>query len=304
MRTHRQAYGDTGKQMSSWQLFLSSVSALKSYNNPIFMREAGRRPGWYLAAMPLLRTPFLNAGIIIVIGLMWFLSAVYLKSLLVVLLIPYLLLITLTSLTLAPIIARERISHTWEGLLATPLGSEKIVLGKIAGVMWWLQPFITFMGWLLIVIGSGIGLISLVLIPPQTPGFMMCLGLVIVPIAGAICFVMDRVQQYILILTSVVATSASPAMTHLANFAAITSMMLICLLETTLIGLLLVLIADGPVAFSVNRILLMITMGPVVSYVMSMPLLETILCTALTFLVRETAIRALWRWMVQQASTV
>jgi hypothetical protein len=298
------------QSMNSWRLFLSLIVFWKAFSNPIFIRETNRTPGWYSAATRLADTRFLNIGLAGFAGIVWITIALYFENLLIFLLFPQLLLMTITAIALAPTVAEERIKRTWESLLIVLPGPSEVLLGKVAGILWWIHPLMLLAGVLLAAVAVGVGFISLVLIPTRLPGiemtplYVLCLGVIVFPILGAVLFVVDRVQQYILTITAIVAVCAAPSVTRFSQFAAIATVMAVWLIESTFTGLVLLLVGGDTRAFGTDGILTIITIGPFTNYVINLTLLQTILCAAATFLIREAAIRGLWWWAVYRARRV
>ncbi|MBI5957705.1 MAG: hypothetical protein HY866_03150 [Chloroflexi bacterium] len=229
---------------------------------------------------------------------------------LLVLLVPVLAFwFLLLGLTLAPVVVEERERQTWDVLRTTPLTTEAILLGKASGALWWMSDLVHLMIGLLILISMGIGLISLVITPTTTAGYptgipdqLLCAATVIVPPVAALFFIMDRAQQFCLAAAASLAASASSRSVRAALASACGAAMVVWIVDVALALLAVVLLQPERFIFaSKGDWLALLTLGPMVSYLASFSLLKTTVCLLATLLLREFAVRALWRWTMHAA---
>lgn len=293
--------------MNSWRLFVSGILFWDAYENPIFLREADHEPAWYKTAQRVWRVRPLAPAIVTGTFLLWFAVILFFENLLYFLLLPRFLLVVATGLALAPIVADERVKRSWETLMAAPLSPVELLLGKVGGALWWLRGLFRGISALLFMVSLGVAFISLALIPTRLPWadevpiFVLCFGVAILPIVGFTAFVIDRIQQFLLVISAVVAVSASAPSLRAAFFSAIPAGLIVWLSEVILAGTLLAVQGGRTTIFAETNLLTLITLGPVVNFIMEFELAEMLLWTGCTFLGREIAIYGLWRWAERQA---
>ena len=95
--------------------------------------------------------------------------------------------------------------------------------------------------------------------------------------------------------------SASAPSLRAAFFSAIPAGLIVWLSEVILAGTLLAVQGGRTTIFAETNLLTLITLGPVVNFIMEFELAEMLLWTGCTFLGREIAIYGLWRWAERQA---
>jgi len=291
--------------MNSWRLFTSGIVFWDTDENPIFLREADHEPAWYKAAKRVKRIPPLA----VVSGpfFVWFILILIFENALVFLLLPRFLLVAATSLTLAPIVVGERVKSSWETLLVAPFSPLEVLLSKTGGALWWLRHAFLAISALLFLVALGVGFISLALTPTrlpwvdEVPVYVLCLGVIVLPIVWSVAFVIDRTQQFLLVISASVAVSSSAPSLRTAFFSALPASLIAWSLEVMLAGTLLTLRSGRTPIVGETNVLSLITLGPVVNFIVQFDLLETIVWTCLTFLGREIAIRCLWRWAEHRA---
>jgi hypothetical protein len=235
--------------------------------------------------------------------------AVFYASSLLILLAPVVVLWTLlVGLTLAPIIVSEREQHTWDTLRTTPLSVETILLGKMSGALWWLRDLMRLLGVGLVIGALGVGLASLTLSSSTTnahseqwPTHILCALAAFLPPLIAVIFVFDRVQQFVLMVTATLAISSSTQSSRAALTASGAVTLAIWLADVGAGGVLLAQ-RSGAVSGSLGADLLALaTLGPAVGYLVKLAPGTVALYVAGTLLVREIAVRGLWRWTVRAA---
>jgi len=303
--THFALRQRVAQTMSSWKLLRHLIVFWSAVDNPVFMRETRRLPVWHDVYTRISRA----TGLALMLGgLGCYLSTLlvfYLNNLLI-LLVPFLLFWTLMlGLTLAPAVVEEREQRTWDTLRTTPLTIETILLGKMGGALWWLRDVIRAVSGLLILVAAGIGLVSLVLAPANTrndlPQFL-CAAAIVLPLASASLFVIDRAQQFVLTVMAALAAGTTARSVRLALASASAAAFGVWLAD---VGVAVVLISVQPqriATTSLSELVGLLTLGPMAGYLTRLPLGTTALYVALTLISREVAIRILWRWTVRAAT--
>lgn len=296
--------------MSSWKLFVHALAFWDAFENPVFLRDINRQPIWYGLARRFAAFPGLTLGLVGALSLAWALISLYLGTLWVWLLLALLLLAFITSAALGPIVVEERTKRRWDVLLATPVGVESVLLGKVGGALWWIRYLIIGMGALLALLAAGIGFISLVLIPTglttleDLPIFFLCGAALALPIASAIVFVIDRIQQYLLMVVAALTASASATSMRAAFATSTAAVLFVWVAEFTLAGILLALQVGATKLSDITYMLALAVLGPMVGYIIDMDLLHAVLYAAGTLLLREILIDTLWRWSLRKARPV
>ena len=293
--------------MSSWQLLRRLIGFWQAIDNPVFLRETARPPVWHGIAAWMER----STGITLALGgLACYLSTLlifYLNSLLVILTGLLLIWTLLISLTLAPSVVQERQHQTWDTLRTVPLSLETILLGKAGGALWWLRNPIRIMSGILLVVAIGIGMVSLVVIPNDTPVRpdesrppLLCALALLAPLTSAALFVFDRAQQFVLTVLAALAVSVSSSNVRSALSGAIVAALITWLVDVGVASVLLALQPNAPVP----PLLMLATFGPVVGYMAELPLTTMLGFVGVTLLTREIAVRGLWYWTVRTAGAM
>ncbi len=304
--------------MTSWQLLAHLVPFWESNaETPVFRREAALPPVWQQAPVSWVRA---LALILAVCGLVFMLAVVRrsqpIASLcvaaglsLIALLAPSLLVWALPlGVTLAPVVVGERERGTWDMLRATPLPVETILLGKARGAMWRLRYGFTALRGVLLAVSVIAGFISLGLLEHTTwlhgadlPGGLICGGAVVVIAVGALLFLIDRAQQFVLMAVSALAVSASVESGRLALPGAIAAALVTWLADTGLGILLLALMPRASALALQTRLAALVMLGPTANVLADLPLPQAALGVAMTLIGREIAVRLVWRWTVHTA---
>lgn len=272
-------------KMSSWQIFRRLTDYWGAIENPVFAREIQRVPLWQRYASRAAQSSGLTVtlgGVLCYLGL---LIAYYAETVLV-LFVPLALGWTLLiSLTLAPIVVREREENTWHTLRTTPLEIDAIVLGKAAGALWWLRYLLRGVMGLTVLGAVGVGIGSLIFVSFESaplsrlPVPVVCGLTLALPLVSSVLFLVDRGQQAVL-----------------AALAALTA----TLLDAGL-GL-LVLTQLGQLTAPLHETgLLLMLFGPTVMYLAELPVWVALLAALSTMLLRETLVWIGWRWMLRAA---
>lgn len=232
-------------------------------------------------------------------------------------LVPSLLLWALPlALALGPLIARERQAQTWEILRATPYTPEEILLSRAQAALvslrkalrplWHVQLQVL----IAVLIGGG-GMVALSggLLALSEDGELMqqnllCLGVLFIAVLTIAGFLVDRIQQFVLMAVAVLAASTAAGSVRSATIAAIGAALLACGVDLA-IGL-VVLIAQPPgeiydMAFS---LLIMVLLGPPMAYLLELPPLVILALMAGTLVVRAVAIRLLWRTALRHTERI
>lgn len=292
--------------MNTWTLFRHVIVFWEAFDNPVFLREIEHPPLWYGLARRLAESKNASLGLSIGGAFLWFLMMFYFNSLLVLLILPVLALLVLLSLTLAPIVAEERAKRSWEPLLATPPGIEGVLLGKTGGAIWWLRHLLAVMVVVVGLMSIGVGFISLVLIPTEigggkTPIYLLCGAVTVLPVISSAVFIFDRVQQLVLTVATAMAISTSSTSVRGALSAAGAAAFITWMLDIGIAAALLAVQPGRHLLETETHWLALASLGPVAGYILELNLGQVVVFVGLTFLVREAAIRLLWRWSVHNA---
>jgi hypothetical protein len=293
--------------MYSWKLFKYVIVAWNAEENPVFLREIQHYPVWYGFAQRIALWASVRAGIVMLGFLMWVIIVLYFNNLLFFLVPPLLFFISATGFTLAPIVAQERVQKSWEPLLTIPPTLDLILLGKVGGALWWTRRLMLMMGVIMLTLSIGAGFVSLILIPTgfvrnsDWGEFFLCGGIIVFPIVGSAIFLIDRIQQYLLLVTVVLVGVTATASIRRALSMASAAVLLVWLVEVVVTGVLMALQPGHQALLDGGRILSYATLGPVISYIMELSLSQAVLYIAGTLCVREFLIRCAWRWSVRQA---
>jgi len=296
--------GITG--MFSWQLFRRLTNYWAAIENPLFTREIQHAPLWQRYATRAAQSSGLAVALI---GLLCYLSmliAFYAETLLVLLVPLVIAWILVLSLTLAPVVVREREQQTWHTLRTTPLEIDSIILGKAAGALWWLRhPLRGLMGLaLLAAIGIGIG--SLIFISFESealgrlPVPLVCVLTVVLPLISSALFLADRAQQMLLAALCALAVSARSQTIRLAAPLAVVIALLATFLDAG-IGLLVLTQLDQITTPLHELGLFLLLFGPAVIYLAELPIGTALGAALLTLLVREGLIWLGWRLTLRAA---
>lgn len=293
--------------MTSWKILRHLIIFWSAADNPVFLRETQRPPIWHNYYARLSQT----TGLALMLGglscYMLTLLVFFLQNLLI-LLVPLLgFWLLLTGLTLAPAVVGERERYTWETLRTTPLEMPAILLGKAGGALWWERDMLRVMIGALILFAAGVGLVSLVLVPTneagtlQIPSSLICLAALILPIVMAVTFIVDRAQYFVLIVVSMLAASASTRSTRGALAGATVTTLIIWMVDIGVAGTVLAL-QPGRATLTVETDwLVLVTLGPVASYMTELDIGPMFATIGLTLVARELLIRAIWQLTVQRA---
>lgn len=291
--------------MSSWNLLQRLLSFWTATTNPVFRREMAHPPVWQGAVTHITS----QTGMLLFAGGLGCyavtLLVFYLNNLLLLLAPLLVVWMLLLGLTLAPTIVLERQHHTWETLLLTPLGRDTILLGKASGALWWLRDMLRVFSGVILLTALIVGIASISLTPTdlnartsEWPVPAVCGALLAYPLVMGALFLVDRVQQFILMVVAALAASAKAPTERVALVGAATATLTIWLVD---IGIATILIALQPVPFTSHLtayLLRLATLGPAVGFLIAMPIGQMLAYTVGTLVVRELAIRALWHWLM------
>ena len=300
--------------MPSWMIWDRLIELRRdSLTNPIVMRAVSTSapPRWL--GVPSLRRA--APGLVMVLALHaliivfgqgqwndWLLTGTVVLIIVGMMFGPSLLLWALPlGLAIGPAIVREREDRTWDLLRITPLDLDELLLGKIQGGLWWLrnpirslQTVTVLMG--LIVAGAAVITNNTLFRSDCETGCQFLLwGWM--PF-GLAMFVLDRMQQFALMITAALAASATTRTTRtglmvgsLATFGAWSA-------EIAL-GIVVLIIHPGQItSYWMIPITAMIALGPVGGYLLEMRLSVLALAMVGTLLMREIAFRLLWRFTI------
>ena len=288
--------------MNSLRLLRQITGLWTSGDNPVFRRALAHPPSWYRLAGSLGRA----TGLLLPLaGLACFFNTLlifYSRSLLLVLALPLLSWALMVGFTLAPTVVEERQDHTWDTLRLTPLTLETIVIGKTSGALWWLRSWVRLLGVLVFLIAISLSLSSLILTPTTIAAAINDLGvhlvcglLLLMPVLIAVFYILDRAQQFVLMVASALIASAATRSLRTALPAGGTATFLAWLLAAALGLLVLFLLGGSPAGTSPDYLLPLLTLGPVVVYLAALPLTTAMAAVVLTLLTRELVVLGLWR---------
>ena len=290
--------------MQTWRLFRGLTTLWYASGNPVFSRQIARHPAWTDMVGRVLRRP---SGLIQVLGGMlcgaiWAFTATASNPLMLA--VPLLgVWLLLVGLSVGPSLVEERQRRTWETLRVTPLGVDAIVLGKAGGALWWLRRSVYILGGLILLSAALIGTVGVVTMAQpyarysdHAPLLAVCSATILVPLAIALLFVFDRLQQFMLLVTSALAVSASTRSVRVSVSGGVALMLVLWALDAG--------IAVVVVAFSGEQTLgqmgsfgaSMATLGPSVGYLARLPLDVALPVIGITLTIREVLVWGVWRW--------
>lgn len=315
-------------RMGSWTLLRTFIAweTLPTTQSPIFKRESDQSPLWQSRRLSFPRVPALlliTASVALVLAVQLIdvplVSRCANAGLMVIgpplLLLPSLVLwVVPLGVVFAPIIVRERHSGNWEILRATPFSVEELLLNKAGGALWRLRRLLVSLGGLqaqiLAAVLLSLGLIqfldALNNLPEERFGAIdrsvLCIGGVVLLGVIAGLFLLDRLQQLIVMIVAALALSTSSGSTQMALTRAVAATFLTWVVDVAVAVLALILQPAGQVQDFVYSTAAIVMLGPIAGYVIELPLVDVALLILATFTVREIAVRGLWRIAVRGAS--
>jgi hypothetical protein len=299
--------------MSSWTLLRHLFLFRQQYHhNPVFRREMRRQFHFFRATLPELGSLALISLSVLLLLLAFLLGMPPSFGMYMPICIPlglcflaYPLVVLIAALSLAPLIVRERVQHTWETLRGTPLPVETIVLGKAHATISKLydQTIRLLIGFTL---GTGSLLTAGVLLLQHSGASLsdnstnVNCGLTLLLLASGILFFAERAQQAALFSAAALAVSASARSTRSGLAGTLASTVLLWTADLMIVELLVRALPRHGETLPVA----VLWFGSTVAYGMLNSLSQMYLCIALTFAVREIAVRVLWWWAVRAARGV
>lgn len=220
------------------------------------------------------------------------------------------------ALALAPPVAREREARTWEVLRTTPLSTEDILLSKAQGALtslrralrpvWHAQ--IHILAALLVGAGATL-LLSGGLLVTNEVGMLtrqnpLCLGAPLVVAAALAAYLLDRVQQFVLMAVAALVGSTAASSVRAATSAAIGAALIAWGAEVAVGAGWLLAQPAGEVRDLAVSLLAVAALGPPLGYLMELSPGMAALAIFSTFGVRALALRLLWRWAIYQAERI
>jgi hypothetical protein len=312
--------------MSSWRLFTYLTPFFSPrVHHAIWRWDLKRAPGWTLDALwDRVRqvSTLLFVLIVFVYASAWCLApwlqysrpAVIPWPVLCMLAIPILLLPSLAlwilplGVIIGPTVARERLHHTWDVLRLIPATIDAILLAKIYAAFWPLFPLIRRAGIALLLASLVAATLSLNLLDsltltyPTTHG-QICGGGIALLLAGAGLYLFDRAQQFTLMTAAALVASASARSAQHAITQATLAAGVAWLVDVGMAAVMLAILPRWVTLGIGARAAILVMLGPTGSYMAELHIHEATACIAATFILRELAIRALWRWTVRLATT-
>lgn len=293
--------------MTSWKLFTHIVAARYGYQNPVFLRETRHEPVWWASAQRITGWDALRQTLVLGGVLLWAVAVLLVRDLLFFLIPPLLIMLAATAFTVGPLVVEERIKGSWASVLATPLGVEAVLLGKTGGAMHWIRYLTYGMAALLFLVAFGVGFVSLVLIPPglarigDVTVLALCGLLVIIPIGIVGLFIIDRVQQYMLVLALVLAAAVHVTSIRAALSQAMTAVILAWAGEVAGGVLLLSVLPGSSFTGNVGSVIALATVGPFAVYLPHLALGQVLAGALLTMALREAIVALVWRHVLRAA---
>lgn len=213
----------------------------------------------------------------------------------------------MAGFAVGPIIVEERAKQRRELLLATPISVEQALLGKVAAARWWIRYLINTLAAILLFLAAGIGMISLILISTNLdqiddlPIFYLCGAALLLPIIAAAAFVVDRIQQYLVMVAAATAVSVPSSSMRTAFATAAAAVLVVWSTEFVFAGTLMALQAGATRLSDAPYMLALAALGPVVGYILELSLGHAALYAFGALVVREIVLNTLWRWSLRKA---
>lgn len=286
--------------MSSWKI----LHSLATIDNPIFRRAISHPPLWYQGATQVASRA--TGEMLLIGGVLCYACTMlgfFVRNLLLFMAGSLLLSLIFFALTIAPIIVNEREHATWDILRTTPLTLDQLILGKARAMLWWLRGPLRIISALLIITALVISAISFWANPlyselgeSRQPTAILCSAALLIPFLSAALFMIDRLQQFVLLVVSMLAASASTASARTALPGAALAVLILSLFDVGLAVLLQTFQPQGSTSIEVIAAL-----GPTPTYTFTMPSVYALFAISLTLLVREIAVRILWAWTLHVA---
>lgn len=287
--------------MYSWKLFTQTVLTNELFQNPVYLRELKHVPIWFRLARDITLPDMFQTGIGVAVVLVWGIAVLFVGNLLFFFVPPLVLLLFVTALTVGPLVVEERVKSSWETLLMIPFEMDVVLVGKIAGALWWTRHLISIVTALVFMTSAGVAFISLVLIPIGVPlaanfqQIFLCGSLILLPLLSCAIFLLDRIQQYMLIVASALAAGSFSSSVRTAFMSATVAALLVWMLEVLISGTLLALQPGTVMVWNKSKLLLLLTTGPTIGFVIDLPLHLAALYLIMIWAMREIAFRVLWR---------
>ncbi len=306
--------------MQSWQLFkhLTPFRASEVEFTPVFQRERQRSSARWVISLPprlarisfpaavLIMSAYILALIFAPVPLVTYcLSALAIWPLLV---LPSLGLWALPlGLTLAPVVVRERTDGTWHTLRLTLLDTETILLSKARAALLRVKPLLIVFRAALVGVSLIAAMVSLNLIehltrshPSLTPLDACGVGTLVMGIT-ALVFLIDRAQQFVLMIVAALAVSASSGSERLTLPGASAAAFLVWMVDLAAAIVVFSLHPGGSAVTLTGTLPLLVMLGPVAGYAAYLSPGWVILLVMATLMAREMAVRGLWRWTLWAA---
>jgi ABC-type Na+ efflux pump permease subunit len=215
---------------------------------------------------------------------------------------PSLLLWTIPlGLALGPAIVREREDRTWELLRTTPLDLESLLLGKIQGSLWWLRNPIRTLHTIILLAGllvTGATLMSNTTLfgtDCETACQFLLWGWV--PFS-LLLFVLDRMQQFALMIVVALAASSSSRTTRTGLVTGSLATFAVWLAEIGVGVLVLAAYPGQPTPHWAIPITAMVALGPIGGYLLELRFSLLVVAILATLALREIAFRWAWRYVM------
>lgn len=212
------------------------------------------------------------------------------------------------SIVVAPVVAQNRVRHTWDLLRITAVDPRDLLLAltrasveRLRGLLMWLLMALIPLG---MIVGTGFAEAVLFKLEDRaisTDGLTPLFLGAVLWLFGVIVIIVDRVQQLLMMCVGALAggTFAGRSMRSAMLSGAVWALALwVAEIGTTA---LVVIVTPGLRVDKSFDIALSVLIGPLPSYLVALPVEWALLAMLLTLLAREAAIRLLWQSALRAA---
>jgi hypothetical protein len=287
--------------MKTWQILRILLNVRDAADTPIYTFERARPPRWWAAVDDLIADSPRVA--LVLVGILCYLCTVLTRHVgplvLLLTLLPFVGVIII-SLNIAPIVAQERERGTWELLRLLPFNIDTLLLCRVAGRLWWLRDSMRALFGLLVVIAMFLGCSNTLLNPDAWPNPTICWITALIAALSMVLILMDRIQQFVLVVVTALAAGSSCTSVRAALSVSGAAAFVIWTTEMLIVSLIIGHTEINTYAF-IEQMLLASLLGPVASYVATIPSSQSLIYAVMTLSVREIVVYVLWRYTVHAA---
>lgn len=289
--------------MNSWQILRTLFNVSESAESPLYYFELMRPPRWWAAIEDLITNS--PRVMLVLTGVSCYLCSLltqHIGPLVVLLTLLPLIGMVMVSLNVASVVAQEREHHTWELLRIAPFSIETLLLSRAAGRLWWMRDSLRALFGLLVVIAAFLGCASTLLVPPPPGTGLIWWSSLSLAILSMVLILLDRVQQFVLIIVTALAAGSSVSSARSALTVSIASVIVVWTID---LGAAAIVSSRAHLELDllIEQALLASLLGPVASYVAIIPSSHGLVYAALTLIIREVIVYLLWRYTTWIACT-